>query len=221
MKKLLIVTVIAISGVIAPATNAEAQTPVLEVIKAGVKKVIRAVDLKIQRLQNQTIWLQNAQKVLEIEMSKVKLQEIAGWVERQKTLYYEELYQVKAIISYYQRIKDIGQKQVRLVEEYKRAWKLFRQDKHFSPAELMHMSKVYAGILTESSKNIDQIILVVNSFQTRMSDASRLEIINEAADRADTNYYDLLKFNQQNVMLSMQRAKAQNDVDAVKKLYGL
>ncbi len=40
-------------------SGATAQIAVVEVIKAGVKKVIKAVDLKIQRLQNETIWLQN------------------------------------------------------------------------------------------------------------------------------------------------------------------
>ena len=44
-----------------PVGHANAQVAILEVIKAGVKKVIRAVDLKIQRMQNETIWLQNAQ----------------------------------------------------------------------------------------------------------------------------------------------------------------
>ena len=67
--------------------GANAQIAVLEVIKAGVKKVIRAVDLKVQRLQNETIWLQNAQKVLENQLSKLKLTEIADWTERQKELY--------------------------------------------------------------------------------------------------------------------------------------
>ena len=32
----------------------QAQIPVLEIIKAGITKVIKAVDLKVQRLQNQT-----------------------------------------------------------------------------------------------------------------------------------------------------------------------
>jgi hypothetical protein len=50
-----------------------AQIPLAEVIKAGVKKVVKAVDLKVQRLQNKTIWLQNAQKVLENKLSKLRL----------------------------------------------------------------------------------------------------------------------------------------------------
>lgn len=54
-----------------------------------------------------------------------------------------------------------------------------------------------------------------------MSDAKRLELINNAADQVDANYSDLVQFNQQNTLLSLQRAKTENDVKTVKKLYGL
>lgn len=197
---------------------------IFEIIKAGIKKAIIAVDLKIQRLQNKTIWLQNAQKVLENTLSKFKLDELAGWTEKQRNLYqdyYEELAKVKSIITYYQRIKVITQKQVRLIEEYQRTWKLFRQDKHFTANELDYMTRVYSGILNETAKNIDQIFLLVNSFQTQMSDAKRMEIINQAADQIDENYNDLILFNQQNIILSIQRAKSKHDVDMIKKFYGL
>ncbi len=211
-------------GSTAPIQKVQAQIPVIEVIKGAVKKVIRAIDLQIQRQQNKVIWLQNAQKTLENTMSKLKLDEISDWMEKQRTLYkdyYEELSKVKAIISYYNRIRDISQRQSQLVEEYHKAWNLFRQDKHFTADELNYMGKVYSNILDESAKNIDQIFLVVNSFQTQMNDAKRLEIINAAADQVDANYYDLTRFNQQNILLSLQRAKAYNDVEVVKKLYGI
>lgn len=209
-----------------PTRPADAAVPiaVMEVIKAGVKKVIKAVDLRMQRLQNKTIWLQNAQKTLENTLSKLKLDEISDWTERQRTLYkdyFEELSKVKSLISYYQRVRDLSEKQVQLVSEYQRAWNLFRQDKHFTAEELDYMSTVYTGILNESVKNIDQIFLVLNSFSTQMSDAKRLDIINAAADQADANYDDLTRFNRQNILLSLQRAKEQNDIDRVKKLYGL
>ena len=217
--------VLCCSLTVMPASQANA-TPVaiLEIIKAGIKKVIKAVDLQIQRLQNETIWLQNAQKTLENTLSKLKLDEISDWTQRQKILYkdyFEELAKVKSIISYYQRIREISQKQVRLVEQYQRAWNLLRQDKYFTADELRFMAKVYSGILDESTKNLDQIFLVINSFTTTMSDAKRLEIINAAADQVDANYYDLTRFNKQNIMLSLQRAKENNDVEEVKKLYGL
>lgn len=224
MKKLFVFLSFVLIGTLVPINKALAQDPITLIIKEGIKKVIKAVDLQIQRNQNKVIWLQNAQKTLENTMSKLKLDEITGWVEKQKTLYkdyYEELQKVKAVISYYKRIKEITEKQVHLVEEYKRAWGLFKQDKHFTADELSYMGGVYSGILDESVKNLDQIFIVINSFQTQMSDAKRLEIINAAADRIDVNYNDLKTFNQQGIVISLQRAKAQNDVDVVKKLYGL
>lgn len=201
-----------------------AQIAVVEVIKAGVKKVIKAVDLKVQRLQNQTIWLQNAQKVLENTLSKLKLGEIADWTQRQKELYsgyYNELWQIKSAIAYYKRVKDLTVKQVAIVDEYKWAWGLFSKDKHFQPAELEYMEKVYSGILEESVKNLDQIILVLHSFKTQMTDAERLELISKAADEMDENYSALKKFNSVNIGTSIQRAKSLDEVAVLKELYGV
>lgn len=205
-------------------SQANAQIAILEVIKAGVKKVIKAVDLKVQRLQNETIWLQNAQKVLENQLSKLKLTEIADWTDKQKQLYqkyYDELWQIKSAIAYYKRIKDLTEKQVAIVDEYKWAWGLFSRDKHFTPDELAYMETVYSGILDASIKNLDQILLVVNSFKTQMSDAKRLEIISAAADQMDANYSDLKKFNAQNIALSIQRAQSLDELATLKEIYGI
>lgn len=225
MKKyMVILPMSAMTLFVALPQGATAQIAVVEVIKAGVKKAIKAVDLKVQRLQNRTIWLQNAQKVLENQLSKLKLTETADWMEKQKELYsqyYQELWQIKSTIAYYKRIKDLTEKQIAIVDEYKWAWNLFKKDKHFTVEELNYMESVYTGILDESIKNLDQILLVINSFKTQMKDAKRLEIINAAADKMDTNYSDLKHFNTQNSKLSIQRAKSLDEVVALKELYGI
>lgn len=198
--------------------------PIFGLVTAAVKKAIKAIDLKIQRLQNKTIWLQNAQKEIENTLSKLKLNEISDWTEKQKELYqsyFDELNQVKSIISYYKRIRDITEKQARLVSEYQRYWELFLQDSHFSDDELDYMQKVYGGILSESLSNMEQIFTIIESFSTQMSDAQRLKLINDAADRIDENYTDLNTFNKQNVMLSLQRAKTKSEALKMKHFYGL
>lgn len=223
MKKLTIVMIIALVAAMYPGQT-YAQDPITEAIKAGVKKVIKAVDLKIQRLQNETIWLQNAQKLIENKMSALKLTEISEWAEKQKKLYadyFDALSKVKNIIAYYHRIKDVTKKQVALVEEYKKAYGLFKKDKHFTPDEIKYMGNVYAGIIDESIKNLDQLLLVINSFSTKMTDAKRLEIIDGAADQIEKNFDDLKMFNNQSVLLSLQRGKSARDIDEVKALYGL
>jgi hypothetical protein len=204
--------------------HADAQFIIAEIVKLVIKKVINAIDLAVQQVQNKTIVLQNAQKELENVMSKLKLDEISDWVEQQRKLYedyYNELWQVKQVIADYDKVKTIIQLQSRIVSDYTRAYGLFKQDKHFMPEELDHMFKVYTGILNESLKNIDQVLLVVNSLVTQMQDADRMEIINQAATQVQKNYDNLQRFNQQNIRLSLDRGAQANDIESVKKLYGI
>lgn len=212
-----------LTATLTPVQEAKAAIPIAQIIKEGVKKVIKAIDLMIQRLQNKTIWLQNAQKVLENKLSELKLTEIAEWTEKHRKLYkdyYDELWKVKNILAGYQRIRQVMDKQVRIVNEYKRAWSIVTQDKHFTEGEIDYMYRVYKGILGESVRNLDQILTVINSFKTQMSDAQRLAIISQAGDRIEQNLVDLLEFNMNTYQLSLNRAKTQYEIDKIRRLYG-
>lgn len=224
MKKGLAIVGLGLCCMMLPIQNTKAQIPIADIIKAAVTKVIKAVDLQVQRLQNKTIWLQNAQKTLENQMSELKLGEIKDWVEKQRKLYddyFQELWKAKAALAYYQRVKDIIQRQVEMINEYKAAWALFRQDKNFTTEELDYMYTIYTGMLDESLKNIDQLVLVANAFATQMSDAKRLEIINAVSDNMEHQFMDLKDFNNQNKMISLQRASEKGEIEYVKRLYGL
>ena len=224
MKKIIISIGITVVFLFTSVQSATAQIPIVEIIKIAVKKVIIAIDLGIQRVQNKTIWLQNAQKTLENEMSKLKLTEISDWANKQKELYakyFDELWKVKNAISTYQVVREIIKKQIQLVQEYSKAFNLAKQDQNFTADELNYMQQVYTGILTESIKNIDQIQLVINAFASQMTDAKRLEIIHAASTNIEQNITDLRQFNQQNIIISLQRSKEKNDIDVVKRLYGL
>lgn len=224
MKKRFVHVMIVLLIITASNYRVQAQDPITLIIKEGITKVIKAVDLKIQRLQTKTIWLQNAQKTVENTMSELKLNEISDWVEKQRALYqdyFDELYRVKDAIAYYHRVKEITEQQIALVNEYKRAYTGVKQDNHFSPDEVLYIGKVYSGIIEESLKNLDQISLVINSFKTQMNDAKRLQIIDDAADALQQNYNDLRAFNTQNIRLSLQRSKDAKDIAVVKSLYSL
>jgi len=219
--KLFIILFVSISLTI-PCTS-HAQDPITLII-GMTKRVIKAIDLQVQRIQNKTIALQNAQQAVENALHKLKLDEITQWATKQKELYqtfYDELWKVKSAIAYYKRVKEIVQKQVQLVGEYKRAYALFKQDSHFTPDELDYMGKVYNGILTESIKNLDQLQLVLSAFAVQMDDAKRLEILESAANKIEENATDLKRFNNSNVILSLQRAKDEMELYHVETLYGL
>lgn len=221
MKKI-ILSLVLLSCMLLPAPRANAQ--IIDAVLQAIRKAILAIDAQVQRQQTKVIWLQNAQKELENILSKTKLGEISEWTEKQRKLYddyFKELWKVKNAISTYNRIKDIIQRQQQLVSEYKRAWGLLKGDGHFTAKELSEMYQVYTGILDESLKNLDQLILVTNSFATQMSDGKRLELIRTAGDAIDQNLTDIRMFNSRNFNISISRAQSRQQADVLKKLYGL
>lgn len=224
MKKRLLILALIIMGMTLSPRPAPAQIPIISLITGAVKKVVKAFDLKIQRMQTKVIGLQNAQKVLENEMAKLKLKDIADWTKKQQQLYqkyYDELKKVKSAISTYKAVKDIIVRQEQLITEYKNAWKLLRQDTHFSAGELEQMYQVYNGILEESIQNIDQLMLVIHSFSTQMSDGARMELIHTAGKGIDRNLSDLRGYNDRNFRISLLRARNQQEAAMIKKLYGI
>lgn len=209
---------------VVPMQEAKAAIPIAQIIKEAVKKVIKAFDLMIQRLQNKTIWLQHAQKVIENTLSDLRLTEIAEWTDKHRKLYqqyYDELWKIRNTIAAYQRVRDVMERQVRLVNEYKRAWTIVQHDNHFTEKEIDQIYRVYKGILGESVRNLDMIVKVINSFQTQMTDAQRIAVITQAGNRIEQNFADLLEFNMNTYQLSLNRAKTQYEVNRIKRLYGL
>jgi hypothetical protein len=196
----------------------------IEIIDEAIKAAIMAVDLGIQKIQTETIVLQDAQKQLENVMQQTQLTAITDWVQQQKDLYanyYAELWQVKSAIATYSKVTALIEKQARLVLEYKQAYGRVQQDPHFSAAEVSHILRVYQGILKESVDNVNQLALVIKALVTQMEDGGRLRIIDAASDRVDRNYSDLQRYTQENTLLSLQRAKDQQDGDMIRRLYGL
>lgn len=214
--------IIAITLTLLAATSQAQDIP--SIIKEGIKTVIRAIDLVIQRTQTKTIVLQEAQKTLENAMSSTLLDDIRDWVEQQKDLYgeyFQELADVKQVISDYHRVKEAIQQQEALVTAWQQSLRRFRADSHFSTAELAHIESVYAGILAESEQNLEQLLKATGILTFQMTDQQRLATIDQASDGIDRNFVDLQSFTRQNQLLSLQRARDENDYFIILKLYGL
>ncbi|MBN7817475.1 conjugal transfer protein TraI [Algoriphagus pacificus] len=195
---------------------------ILEVIAAGVKKVIQAIDLKIQRLQNETIVLQNAQKLLENKLNRLKLAEIASWDELQRKQYehlFQELWKVKSVISQIQRVRDIAKLQQQIVKEYHQAWTVISNSSFLSDSEKAVSEKVYLELLEESLDNLQHVTEVMTSFSVQMNDADRLKALHETEGRIRSNLLDLRIVNRKNFKLIHSRTDL--FPNALKKMYGL
>jgi hypothetical protein len=54
-----------------------------------------------------------------------------------------------------------------------------------------------------------------------MTDAKRLEIINTVSDNLEQHFVDMKEFNDQNKMISLQRAAEKGEIEYVRRLYGI
>ncbi|MEO3404989.1 conjugal transfer protein TraI [Mucilaginibacter sp. CAU 1740] len=206
------------------ARRANAQIPVVNVVSGLIKKVIVAIDLGVQRLQNKTIALQNAEQQIENTLHLNSLRDINGWLDKERNLYagyYQELAQVKKLLADYQMVKDVITRQKQLLSECQRASVLFNKDAHFSAGELRYMATVYDGILQESLRNLEAVTTAVTALTTQMDDADRWLRIDQAAKAIQLNLDHLRQFNRQNVLLSLARSRDALDRSAVQQLYGL
>jgi predicted transcriptional regulator YheO len=216
IRAMLVASLLVVLSFIPATGNAQ----ITEIIAA----VIEAIDVGVQKAQNAVIDLQNAEKEIENDLSQTQLGQIADWTQQQKDLYanyFTELWKVKTVITDFRKITSIIASQAQLVAEYKTAYAQVRRDPHFTPAEVNYIYSVLTGIINESIQNIDQITKLLESFTVQMSDADRMRLIQHASDNTQREIGNLRAFNNQNAALSLQRATDQNDLNAVKQLYGL
>ncbi len=195
--------------------------PIVEIIKQAVKRVIVAVDLQIQRLQNQTIALQQAQQRLENLLSKTRLDEIAEWSEKQRELYadyYDGLWKVKRMITQIQRVKEITETQKKLVNLYRNSWQYLRTEGQFTPEELALVQDRFTKILGQSIRNLEELTTVLTSLYSQQSDADRLERLHVLDSRMQENYRDLTRVSYQLETLSRQRGKEKAALNTLKEL---
>ncbi|MBS1659507.1 MAG: TraG family conjugative transposon ATPase [Bacteroidetes bacterium] len=200
-----------------------AQDPT-SVISSGITKVIKAFDLQVQKKQTQTILLQQAQKIIENALTQLDLEDIRSWVQAQKDLYsdyFQELWQVKPVVAGYHKTAEIIQNQEKIISEYNQAWNRLKSDPNFSTEELAAMNRLYSGLLNETAKNLDMLYAVIRSFSLQMSDEERMQVIDTVGDSMNKTLSDLERLNNQNFLLSIQRSRERNNIDLLKKMYGL
>ncbi len=131
------------------------------------------------------------------------------------------LLQVSPGVKKYAKIADIIQFQLKIVKESKAALAEFRGNKQFSLNELEYMANVYANVLKESLKKLDELAMVITANKLRMSDDERLKAIDGIHDEVMEQYTFLNEFNNGTAILSLQREKEKMDIDLMRKIHGI
>ena len=197
------------------------QTLVVDVIRAGVKKVIKAVDLKVQRIQTKTIWLQNAQKEMENAMQFEKLTNITDWVNRQRELYqkyFDEMWRVKRTITDLQSVSHIVQMEKQITQTVSRILEISRRDKNVSSEEMLSISRFLNGVVQSTSRLADVFRFAVTPSMIQTSDGKRLVIIHDTEKALEDLLTDLISYNDNLTAVSIQRTNETLEISRMKSL---
>lgn len=136
-------------------------------------------------------------------------------------IYLSGLMAVSPAVRNYGRIAEILTMQASMIEAYKRSNRLFRQSGSFSAAELSYMSDVYTRLVSETLDSVEELTDVITAGKLRMSDAERIKAIDRIYEGSSDRLRFLHSFNNQGVLLSLQRSKDAADTQTLKQLYGI
>lgn len=206
MKKLLVVLWLCASSLVVKAQGEEAQQLLLNVEKLAQFKKI---------LQN----MYDGYKILYKGYTAVK--DISEGNFNLHKNFLDALLDVSPGVRKYKRISDIITYQVRIVKEYKSAFNRFKQEKKFTSDEIAHLGKVYGGLLKQTTKSIDELLMVITAGKLRMSDDERLQAIDRIYTAVMEQFSFLKEFNNNTALLALQRKAEQANVDVSRKIAGV
>lgn len=183
------------------------QAQSIDPVSLLLAKAIKAVDLKVQRMQNETLVLQRSQQLAEHELTKVKLNEIRNWQKQLSDLYagyYAELKQVKPVVSSGVLVKTILSFEEQVQIEYRR-----------------FAGKAEHAVVFKHSKEIRGMLADVLSSQLSMNDADRLKMLYTLKEAMSRCLERILELNKQQLALVEQREMMKRNLNDVKRLHGI
>jgi hypothetical protein len=125
-----------------------------------------------------------------------------------------------AVRNYY-KVAQIINNEAELVRECQSAQHYFQSSGHFTLNELTYFNDLYAGLLSRSLQNLDELAMVMTADQLRMSDGERLNAIDRIDESMTTQLTTLRTFNNANAITDGQRSMINTDIQSLQSLYGI
>ena len=139
----------------------------------------------------------------------------------QHTNYFTSLVTVNPKIKRYTKVADIIALQITIAKQSANAIKNFRNNRHFTPAEINYLQSVFTKLLSECAKNLDELFNLITNENLQMKDDERIKAIDKIyLDMQDKQQF-ARAFSSSAVGLSVQRSNEAKDIIISKKLNGI
>lgn len=134
-------------------------------------------------------------------------------------VFLDGLYAISPAVRDYKKIPEIIRYQQLLLKESQRTYSRFKNDPNLTIREMEYIENVYAYLLKQSLRNLDELLMIITATKLRMNDEERLQAIDRIFYDMETKLSFLKHFNNSTGALVMQRAREKNDVTTMQKLY--
>jgi len=211
MKKIIIILLLT-AGITATVRKANAQVSTAQDVQQLVLDIEKLTQFKAiltDMKTGYTLLTQGYNQVKDISQGNFNIH----------STFLNSLMAVSPEVRKYGRIADIIKEQASIVSEYKSTLRQANAGGHFNAQELIYMNHVFSQLLTQSLNNLTTLANVLTAGNLRMSDAERLQTIDHIYSDTQNKLMFLRSFDNQVAILSLQREKAQNDVNTLQKLY--
>jgi len=212
MKKIVIILLLVI-GITATTQKANAQSisQDIEQLVLDIEKLTQFKAILSDMKTGYTLLTQGYNQVKDISKGNFNIH----------SAFLNSLMAVSPEVRKYGRIADIIIAQASIVSEYKYTWKQAKASGHFNVQELLYMNGVFTQLLNQSVNNLTDLANVITAGKLRMSDAERLQSIDQIYSDTQNKLVFLRDFDNKVAVLAVQRQKEQNDVNTMQKLYPL
>lgn len=211
MKKIIIIIGLAALLSMQAIINAKAQTQEVQQLLLDIQKLSELKKILKEMEQGYQIVSKGYSAISDLSKNNFNLHEV----------FLDGLLAVSPSVKNYYKVKEIIDDQVAIIKEYKRAFRLFKTDGHFSADEIGYISSVYNNLFHQSLDKLNELTIVITRSKLRMSDDERLAAI----DRIDAAMQDKLNFlrsfDDNTMIQALQRAKASGDTKSLQALYGI
>ncbi|TXI87461.1 MAG: TerB family tellurite resistance protein [Chryseobacterium sp.] len=210
MKKISIILII-LFGLICQASPIKAQATELKQLALNIEKLAQFRQILSNMKKGYDILSGGYNTIKNISEGNFKLHKD----------FLDGLLGVSPVVRNYKRVSDIINYQLRLVKEYRSAYKGFQESDWFSTEEIGYMGKVYGNLFDLSVKNLDDLFTVITPGTLRMNDEERLAAIDKIYEDMEDKLMFLRHFNNSNSVLAIQRAKEAKNTKVLRKLYSV
>jgi hypothetical protein len=202
---------IVLSGLLCQTIPAKAQATELKQLALNIEKLAQFRKILSNMKKGYQILSGGYNTIKNISEGNFKLHKV----------FLDGLLEVSPAVRNYKRVADIVNYQVRLVKEYKSAFKGFQESDWFSTEEISYMGKVYGNLFDLSIKNLDDLFTIVTSGTLRMNDEERLSAIDKIYEDMEDKLMFLRHFNNSNSLLAIQRLREAKDTETLRKIYNI